>query len=80
MFADLSFVLRLMVIHFDDTKYADDLCAHYMRSGFTCERVGGSAVEVSRPDAPTTDQAERECLMHLRVWKVSNPDAVVDFA
>ena len=80
MSADLIHVLRLMVIHFEDTSYADDLCVHYTRSGFTCERVGASAVEVSRPDAPTEDQAERECLLHLRVWKVSNPDAVVDFA
>jgi len=55
----------------------NDLCAHYTRSGFTAESVGGGMVEVTRLDAPTEAQQRREVLLHLRVWEVLNPGVSV---
>jgi hypothetical protein len=70
--------LRLMLIRTDDHTLVDDLCAHYRRSGFNAESVGGGMIEVARPDAPNKDQERRELIMHLRVWEVTNPDAQVE--
>ena len=67
-----------MLIRTDDHTLVDDLCAHYRRSGFHAESVGGGMIDVARADAPDPDQERREVLMHLRVWKVTNPDADVD--
>jgi hypothetical protein len=67
-----------MLILMDDHTLVDDLCAHYRRSGFHAESVGGGMIEVARPDAPDEAQERREVLMHLRVWKVTNPDALVE--
>jgi hypothetical protein len=64
-----------MLIRVEDPALVDDLCAHYTRSGFTAERVGGGMVEIRRPDAPSADQERREALLHLRVWQITNPDA-----
>ena len=64
-----------MLIRTDDHTLVDDLCAHYRRSGFHAESVGGGMIEVGRPDAPDVDQERREVLMHLRVWEVTHPDA-----
>jgi len=66
-----------MLLRIDDHSLVEDLCAHYRRSGFHAESVGGCMVEVARPDAPNADQERREVLMHLRVWQVTNPDARV---
>lgn len=64
-----------MLIRTDDHTLVDDLCAHYRRSGFDAESVGGGMIEVACPDAPDEEQERRDVLMHLRVWKVTNPGA-----
>jgi hypothetical protein len=64
-----------MLIRLDDHALVDDLCVHYTRSGFVCERVGGGMIEVSWPVAPTGEHDDRACLMHLQVWKIANPGA-----
>jgi len=64
-----------MLIRVDDNTLVEDLCAHYRRSGFRVELVGGGMVEVGREDAPTPEQARHEVLLHLRVWQAVNPDA-----
>ncbi len=63
-----------MLIRLHDNTLVEDLCAHYRRSGFRVEPVGGGMVEVSREDAPTPEQARHEVLLHLRVWQAVNPD------
>jgi hypothetical protein len=64
-----------MHIWLDDPTLVDDLCAHYRRSGFAAERVGGGRVEVALADAPSREQERLEVLLHLRVWEAVNPDA-----
>jgi hypothetical protein len=64
-----------MLIRIDDNTLVEDLCAHYRRSGFHVEPVGGGMVEVGREDAPTPEQARHEVLLHLRVWLAVNPNA-----
>jgi hypothetical protein len=64
-----------MLIRLDDNTLVDDLCAHYRRSGFGVEHMGGGMIEVTRNDAPSPDQERREVLMHLRVWEAVNPNA-----
>jgi hypothetical protein len=66
-----------MLIQLDNHSLVNDLCAHYTRSGFTAEPVGGGMVEVTRPDAPAEAQQRREVLLHLRVWEVLNPGVSV---
>jgi hypothetical protein len=63
-----------MLIRMDDHTLVDDLCAHYRRSGFLAESVGGGMIDVSRADAPDGAQERREVRMHLRVWEVTHPD------
>jgi hypothetical protein len=48
-----------VLIRLSDASLADDLCAHFRRSGFECEPAGGSMIEVSRPDAPSLEQERR---------------------
>jgi hypothetical protein len=60
-----------MLISIEDHALANDLCAHYQRSGFEAESVGGGVVEVTLRDAPTPDQERREVLMHLKIWEVT---------
>jgi hypothetical protein len=64
----------LMLIRLDDTSLIDDLCAHYRRSGFQVEPVGGGMVDIGREGAPTPEQERHEILLHLRVWEAVNPD------
>ena len=64
-----------MLIRLEDNTLVDDLCAHYRRSGFDVESVGGGMIEVARADAPTSEQERHEVLIHLRVWEAVNPDA-----
>jgi hypothetical protein len=64
----------LMLIRLDDTTLIDDLCAHYRRSGFQVEHVGGGMVDIGREGAPTPEQARHEIMLHLRVWEAVNPD------
>jgi hypothetical protein len=61
-----------MLIQLDNHAVGvSELCAHFRRSGFRAESVGGGMV--SRVAAPTEDQERRDLLLHLRVWEVSNP-------
>ena len=62
-----------MLIELDNHALVSDLCAHFSRSGFRTQSVGGGMVEVSRLEAATIDQEQREVLLHLRVWEVVNP-------
>ena len=55
--------LRLMLIRIDDHSLVDNLCAHYRRSGFEAESVGGGVVEVGRAGAPDEEWERREVLM-----------------
>jgi hypothetical protein len=67
-----------MLIRIDNHTLVDHLCAHYRRSGFHAESVGGGMIEVARPDAPDEAQERREVLMHLQVWKVTTRDALAE--
>ncbi len=64
-----------MLIRLDDATRIDDLCAHYRRSGYLVERMGGSLVDVTRKAAPTPEQERHEVLLHLRVWEALNPES-----
>jgi hypothetical protein len=66
-----------MLIQLDDHALVNDLCAHYMRSGFTAEPVGGGMIEVTRPNALTEELERADVVLHLRVWEVTNPDVTV---
>jgi len=63
-----------MLIRLDDNTLIDDLCAHYRRSGFRVEHVGGGMVDIRREGAPTVEQERHEIVLHLRVWEAVNPD------
>jgi hypothetical protein len=67
-----------MLIRLSDPSLADDLCGHFRRSDFECNPVGGSMLEVSRPDAPNVEQERREVELHLRVWKATHPEVVIE--
>jgi hypothetical protein len=69
-----------MLITLHDHALVQDLCAHFTRSGFGAEPVGGGMVEITRADAPSLEQEQREVELHLRVWQVANPGAAVDLA
>ena len=73
-FFQLRLALYPMLIRLDDNTLVDDLCAHYRRSGFRVEHMGGGMVDVAREDAPTPEQERHEVLLHLRVWEAVNPD------
>lgn len=64
-----------MLIRVDDPALVDDLRAHYDRSGFDSEPVGGGMIDVARPDARDEEQERRAVVLHLRVWDAMNPDA-----
>ncbi len=70
----LAAFLPPMLIRLDDITLIDDLCAHYRRSGFRVEHVGGGMVDVAREDAPSPEQERHEVRLHLRVWEAVNPD------
>jgi hypothetical protein len=67
-----------MLIRIDDHTLVDDLCAHYRRSGFHAESVGGGMIDVAKPDAFDAFQERQAVLMHLRVWEVANPDVATE--
>jgi hypothetical protein len=67
-----------LLIRIGDPSLAEDLCAHFRRSGFSAEPAGGSMVEVHRADAPSAEQERREVELHLRVWRATHSDAVVE--
>jgi hypothetical protein len=63
-----------MLIRLDEQALVEDLCAHFRRSGFSAESVGGAMAEVGSPDAANGDEARRAIAQHLRVWQIANPD------
>jgi hypothetical protein len=67
-----------MLIRISENAFLADLCAHFFRAGFTVEEAGGTMVRVTRDDAPDADQERREVELHLAVWRVRNPDVVVE--
>jgi hypothetical protein len=67
-----------VLIRLSDASLADDLCAHFRRSGFECEPAGGTMIEVSRSDAPSVEQERREVELHLRVWKATHPEVAAE--
>jgi hypothetical protein len=69
-----------MLIRLDDYSLVHDLCAHYRRSGFCAEPVGGGMIDVTRPEADDDARTRREVLEHLRVWELVNPRVRVEAA
>jgi hypothetical protein len=63
-----------MLIRIENHTLVNDLCAHYRRSGFHAESVGGGMIQVAQADASDPIRERRAMMMHLRVWKVANPD------
>jgi len=66
-----------MLMRLENHWLVDDLCNHYARSGFDVSRVGGSMIEVRRPNARDQQEEMRMIEMHQRVWDLCNPEAVV---
>jgi hypothetical protein len=64
-----------LLIRIDNHALVNNLCAHYRRSGFTAQPVGGGMIEVTRPNALTEELERRDVVLHLRVWDVLNPEA-----
>jgi len=66
-----------LLISIEKPELAEDLCAHFERSGFQARPVVGGMIEVGRDDAPDSGQARLEIALHLRVWEAMNPNAKV---
>jgi hypothetical protein len=66
-----------MLISLTDHGLVDDLCAHFLRSGFTAERVGGGSLQVTRPHAANEREERVQILLHLRIWQAANPSVGV---
>jgi hypothetical protein len=69
-----------MLLRTDSPTEAESLCSDFRRSGFSAQPVGGSMLEVSRPDAPSGEQERREVEVHLRVWRAANPESTAEIA
>jgi hypothetical protein len=69
-----------MLLRTNTPSKVDDLCVHFTRSGFSAQSVGGTMVEVFRPDAPSADQERREIELHLRIWQATNDGATAEVA
>jgi hypothetical protein len=67
-----------VLIRVENHALVDDLCAHFVRSNFEAATVGGGMIEVTKPDTSDAVRANREVLMHLEVWRVGNPGAIVE--
>jgi len=67
-----------MLVRLSDERLVPDLEAHFFRSGFTVERLGGSLVQVIRPLRDDDAALRREIAAHLRIWEATNPNASVD--
>jgi hypothetical protein len=66
-----------MRIRIVDPKLRTELTFHFERAGFAVERLD-DLVEISRPDAPSDVQSRLEIDVHLAVWRVMNPDALLE--
>lgn len=67
-----------LLLSIDNPARLDELREHFTRSSFTVELLGGSMVEVRRPDASDAEQERREVGLHLRLWLAMNPDAAAE--
>jgi hypothetical protein len=67
-----------MLIQISENAFVADLCAHFFRAGFTVSETEGAVIQVSREDAPSTDQERREVELHLAVWRARNPTVAVE--
>jgi hypothetical protein len=70
--------LQLMLLRIDDAALLPNLAEHFTRAGFVVRRARGDAIEVTRPDAPSSDQAHREIELHLRAWRALYPSRQID--
>jgi hypothetical protein len=61
-----------------DPTILDALRAHFERSGFAVEKTGDADLDVRRPDAPSPEQEAREIEVHLKVWRIMQPDVQVE--
>jgi hypothetical protein len=69
----------MLILNVENPEFVDDLCAHYRRSSFTAEHVGGGMIEVGVPDPVAVAREERrEIVVHLRIWQIMNPEAMVE--
>jgi hypothetical protein len=66
-----------MLTQLDDHALADDLCAHFTRSGFTASVSANGTAEIARRIPSTKDLERREILLHLRVWEIVHPGVTV---
>jgi hypothetical protein len=69
-----------MLLRTNSSSEVPNLCAHFTRSGFSAQPVGGTMVEVLRLDAPSPDQERREIELHLRIWQAANEHATAEIA
>jgi len=67
-----------MFIQISERAFLADLCAHFLRAGFTVAEGDGAMIHVTRDDAPSSDQEWREVELHLAVWRARNPAVTVE--
>jgi hypothetical protein len=61
-----------------DPALLDDLRARFERSGFVVGTTSDADLDGRRPDAPSPEQEAREIEVHLKVWRIMQPDAHVE--
>ena len=64
-----------MLIRLDNAALIDDLCAHFARSGYTAEAVGGGMVDVGWPSTLDERDLREQIALHLRIWQIGNSSA-----
>jgi hypothetical protein len=65
-----------VLIRLDDRSLIDGLLAHFRRSGFWIQSVGGLMVEVREGGEAVSDAQARDLVLtHLRSWQAANQDA-----
>jgi hypothetical protein len=63
------------MVQLEDHTFADELCAHFRRSGFEAERIGGGMIEVALRDRAGREQERRAIMAHLLVWQAMYPES-----
>lgn len=61
-----------------DPNLLDGLRAHFERSGFAAVITDDADLDVRRPDAPSAEQEAREIELHLKVWRLLQPDLAIE--
>ena len=67
-----------MLIRLYDEHLVPDFEAHFVRSGLSVERLGGSLVQVTRPFRHEHGAFRQEIASHVRIWQMIHPDAKVE--